>query len=135
MKPFPFHLTRRQSLWSAAAIVAVDLFWFRVALPLLMSSASNVGVVFGVLASLALVVLHIDVAWSFIDPAADNEYIYTCHFCDSNKFARSDKYDNGVPDDWTVFQHGRSRRIVACGESGCRVAIAKSMAETLTFHP
>jgi len=134
----PVHLTRRQALWASAAVVLLDAFWFRVALPKLMSASHDLALTAGVVGSLALVVAHIDVIWSFLDPADGPKWetpkvLVSCFFCGKTHGVTDAMLERAeLPDGWSAFRHADDQNLNACERPPCRVALAKHMAASLT---
>ncbi len=137
LKP-PLHLTRRQALWAGAGVLLFDWVWFRLAIPALMSARSDLALAVGVVGSLALVVAHIDVIWSYVDPADSPKWtgpkvIITCAFCQAMTGVTETMLANAeLPKGWTAFRHGHGQNVNGCGKPACRVAMSKTMAASLT---
>lgn len=137
LKP-PFHLTRRQALWASAGVLLLDWVWFKLALPILMTAKSDLALAVGLVGSLVLVVAHVDVIWSFIDPADSPKWtgpkvVITCAFCQGMVGVTESMMENAeLPKGWTAFRHGHGQNVNGCGKPACRVAMSKTMAESLT---
>jgi hypothetical protein len=136
MKP-PVHLTRRQALWASAGVLLFDWVWIRLVLPQLLSARSDLALAVGIVGSVALVVAHIDVVWSFIDPADSPKWegpkvLITCAFCGAMTGVSETMLENAeLPKGWTAFRHGHGQNVNGCGKPECRVAMSKTMAESL----
>ena len=100
-------------------LVFLDFVVLRVILPAMLSAKSDLAFWGGVIGVFALVLAHIDVIWSFVDPAVPAG-LTACAFCGDQQ--RMNKLTTFAVGD-TVWY--------GCSKSACKVGLAKRVKESL----